>query len=141
MENDKNKVRIARKDDWKTMPMPEKHETFVLDRSFSEEEMCALRAGNIPKEMEDKWFRYMEGSTLWAHRSWTGFCIYRIDFKDDHRHTVTVNRDPEQYRCTDIEEDVRTLNGLLDRWTQTPCDYRGEWLSEVYEALKNAGKI
>ena len=43
--------------------MPEQHETFVLARSFSEEEMDALRCGNIPQAMEDKWFRYMEGET------------------------------------------------------------------------------
>ena len=141
MKNDKNEVRIARRDDWKTTPMPEKHETFVLNRPFSEKEMCALRLGNIPKEMEDKWFWYMEGSTLWAHRSWTGFCIYKIDFKEDQRHIVTVNRDPDQYGSTDIEEDLRLLNGLLDWWTKAPYDHRGEWLSEVYESFKRSGKI
>ena len=79
-----------------------------------------LRRGNIPQAMEDKWFWYMEGSTLWAHRSWTGYCIYRIDMKEDGRHAVTVNRDPEQYGCTSIEEDAATLNKLLDRSPITP---------------------
>ena len=135
-----NNTRAARRDDWKTEPMPEQHETFVLKRSFSDKEMDALRFGNIPQAMEDKWFRFMEGSTLWAHRSWTGYCIYRIDFQKDGRHTVTVNRDPEQYGCASIEEDLRSLNKLLDWWTRIPYDHYHEWLSETYDALKKAGK-
>ena len=91
--------------------------------------------------MEDKWFWYMEGSTLWAHRSWTGHCIYQIDFKEDDHHVVTVNRDPEQYKCTRIEEDIESLNKLLDWWTQIPYDHYHEWLSETYDTLKKSGKI
>ena len=138
---EKNKTGVARRNDWKTAPMPERHETFVLHRAFSEEEMEALRRGNIPQAMEDKWFWYMEGATLWAHRSWTGHCIYRIDFKEDHNHAVTVNRDPEQYRCADIKEDLASLNKLLDLWTRTPYDHYDAWLSETYDALKKAGRI
>ena len=136
----KEKRTAARRGDWKTAPMPEQQETFVLDRAFSEKEMAALRCGNIPQAMEDKWFWYMEGSTLWAHRSWTGHCIFRIDFKEDHHHVVTVNRDPEQYRSVSIEDDAASLNKLLSWWTQTPYDHYHEWLSETADALKKAGR-
>jgi len=140
-EDKKNKTGIVHRDDWKTKPMPKRHETFVFNRSFSEEEMNALRCGNIPKSMEDKWFWYMEGSTLWAHRSWTGYCIYRIRFKEDGNHLVTVNRDPGQYRCTSIEEEIMSLNSLLDWWVKTPYDHYNEWLSETYDVLKKTGKV
>ena len=82
MTEDHNNKRIARRSDWKTEPMPEQNETFILSKSFSDEEMAVLRRGNVPQAMEDKWFWYMEGLTLWAHRSWTGYCIYRIAFRD-----------------------------------------------------------
>ena len=137
-EENKNRIRVACRDDWKNEPMPEKHETFVLDRVFNDDEMNALRQGNIPKAMEDKWFWYMEGSTLYAHRSWTGHCIYRIDLKEDGRHTVTVNRDPEQYFCNDIKADIEALNKLLDWWTKIPYDHYGEWISETYDMLKKS---
>ena len=140
MDNNGNKRRTAHRDDWKTQPMPEQHETFVLKRAFSREEMDVLRCGSVPQAMEDKWFWYMEGSTLWAHRSWTGYCIYQIDFKEDDNHIVTVNRDPEQYKCTSVEEDIITLNKLLNWWAETPYDYYNQWLSETYDALKKAGK-
>jgi len=125
--------------DWKTMPMPAETESFLLTRSFREDEMDALRLGHVPEAMEDKWFWYMEGSTLRAHRSWTGHMIYRIDFRADNRHLVTVNRDPEQYGCTDIEEDRAVLGKLLDRWIKLPYDYYGQWLAETYDSLKKAG--
>ena len=130
--------RVARREDWKTEPMPERHGTFVLDRSFSDAEMDVLRCGNVPQAMEDKWFWYMEKSTLRAHRSWTGYCIYQIDFKEDHKHIVKVNRDPEQYKCTSIEEDIESLNKLLDQWTRAPYDYHNGWLSEIYDALEKS---
>ena len=140
MQKKKNEPRAARREDWKTEAMPEQHETFVLSRSFSDDEMAALRRGNFPQAMEDKWFWYVEGSTLWAHRSWTGCCIYKIDFKEDNNHIVTVNRDPEQYGRTDIAEDVKSLNALLDWWTRTPYDHYNEWLAETDAALKKKGR-
>ena len=136
MTQDAEKTGIARRGDWKTEPMPAKNETFILKRSFGSGEMAALRRGHIPQAMEDKWFWYMEGRTLWAHRSWTGFCIYRIDFREDNEHLVTVNRDPAQYGGSDIGEDAAALDRLLDAWTRTPYDHCGEWLSEVCAALK-----
>ena len=139
-EENKKTIHIAQRDDWKNEPMPEEHETFVLNRSFSDEEMAALHCGNVPQAMEDKWFWYMEDSTLWAHRSWTGYCIYQIDFKEDDNHIVTVNREPEQYACTSIEEDIESLSKLLDWWTEIPYDHYNEWISETYDALKNANK-
>ena len=139
-EDWKETMRVACRGDWKTEPMPGQRESFVLDRTFSDGEMAALRCGSIPQAMEDKWFWYMEGATLWAHRSWSGYCIYRIDFREDGHHAVTVNRDPDQYGCTSIEEDAENLNKLLDWWVQTPYDSYHEWLSETRDALEKAGK-
>lgn len=136
-----SRYKIAQRDDWNTSEMPEQQDTFIYQRSFTRKQMTALRRGNIPKEMEDKWFWYMEGDTLYAYRSWTGCCIYRIDFKADNHHLVTVNRDPEQNECTSTAEDAERLDELLNWWTQPSYDYYGEWLSETYNALKKAGKV
>lgn len=137
MTEDNSNTTIARRGDWKTEPMPALHEIFIMTRAFTDEQMAALRRGHVPEAMEDKWFWYMEGPALFAHRSWTGFCIYRIDFMDDGRHVVTVNRDPAQYGGTDIEQDAETLNELIDLWTETPYDHYNAWLSEIAEMLKN----
>jgi 8-oxo-dGTP diphosphatase len=80
--------------------------------------MGKLREGFTPAETEDKWFVVFSDDALWFHRSWTGFCIYRVRFEERlQRHFVTdviVNRQPEQYRNSDDAVDVRTLNALLD---------------------------
>ena len=134
-----SRYKIAERSDWKRLDMPARHDTFRLHRPFTAAQMAALRRGNIPQEMEDKWFWFMEGDTLFAHRSWTGICIYRVDFQPDQNHLVTVNRDPEQYKCTSVEDDAQSLNKLFDWWTQEAYDYRSEWLSETCDMLKKAG--
>ena len=135
-----SKYKVAERSDWKTNGMPNQNDRFVLHREFNALQMEALRHGNIPQEMEDKWFWYMEGNTLYAHRSWTGNCIYIIEFSEDNDHAVTVNRDPDQYGCRDLEEDRENLNRLLNWWTQSDYDYYNEWLAETADALKKAGK-
>ena len=63
-----------------------------------------------------------------------------IEFREDDHHVVTVNRDPQQYKSSGIEEDIGTLNRLLDWWTEVPYDHYNEWLSETYDTLKKSGK-
>jgi len=133
-------LRIAEKRDWKTLDMPERRDTFMLERPLTPKEKAALCRGNVPQDMGDKWFWYVEDGVLCAHRSWSGFCIYRIVLKDDGRHTVTVNRDPEQYGCTSIDEDREVLSRLLDRWTKPTYDYYEQWLSETADMLDRAGR-
>jgi ribA/ribD-fused uncharacterized protein len=134
-------AQVVTKDDWKTVDMPAMNERFEFCRPFTDHQMEILRGGHIPQEMEDKWFWYMEGSTLYAHRSWTGFCIYKVDFKPDNKHLVTVNRDPEQYTCTSTKADAEQLNDLFNWWVQDQYDYYNEWLSETVKTLEKSGML
>ena len=80
MTSDTEKIVVAKKSDWQTSEMPVQHTTFTIKRKISKTEMEKLKLGNIPQEMEDKWFWYFENGKLYAHRSWTGFCIYILSF-------------------------------------------------------------
>ena len=106
----------ATKDDWEISEMPAKQEKFSIKRRFSKEKMEHLSFGHIPCEMEDKWFFYMEDNQMFIHRSWSGACIYILTFRKHGMIDVIVNRDPNQYTCSDIQEDVDELNNLLDIW-------------------------
>jgi hypothetical protein len=68
--------------------------------------------------MEDKWFIYWKGDTLYFHRSWTGYCIYTVRFvaeSDSFRIIeADVNRDPEQYKQTSDERDAEMISYLID---------------------------
>jgi len=110
-------MEIARKDSWKTQPMPPA--TAVLDYGgrFSSEEFERISHGLIPEEMEDKWFIYLDGTTLHLHRSWTGISIFEVEFEEigaEHvvRRTL-VNRDQTQYNSTDDAYDSALLHFLI----------------------------
>ncbi|MCR5429368.1 MAG: macro domain-containing protein [Lachnospiraceae bacterium] len=130
----------VKRSDWKNVDMPDSRDAFILKRAFSKKEMMALRKGHIPEAMEDKWFWYMEGDTLYIHRSWTGFCIYIAELSDGYTHKVTVNRDSEQYASEGAEADCERLNKLLDYMIRQPFDYYTEWIEETADSIKKAKK-
>ena len=111
-----NSSLAATKNDWEIYPMPQATAKFTLKRHFTDDELEKLKLGHIPGEMEDRWFCYYEDGKLFVHRSWSGSCIYIMEFSKSDRHKVTVNRDSRQYTCTDNKEDAETLACLLDQW-------------------------
>lgn len=74
--------------------------------------------GLIPREMEDKWFIHFNDNWLMFHRSWTGAHIYglRFDTANGQARVVDswVNRDPHQYKGTDVEYDRMLVRFLID---------------------------
>ncbi len=131
-----NSLLLVKKEDWKTFEMPQQRDHFEITSSLTQRQTDLLRRGHLPLEMEDKWFRYMEGDLLYVHRSWSGFCIYIADFSEKGKIRVTVNRDQEQYACTDMEEDRKRFSDLLSGWIAESYDPYEEWLRESAEALK-----
>ena len=119
--------KVAKKDDWKALPMPNSQAKLELNVDFSGDEMATIRQGVIPKEMEDKWFMYYEANEnenrLYMHRSWTGFCVYVVDFekaptRDDQKAyratSCVVNRDESQYNGISDEYDRETVLELIN---------------------------
>ena len=111
--------------------MPDESQSIALDREYSMKEFDRLRAGMVPQEMEDHWFLYFEEPWLYLHRSWTGFCIYRVRFElAGTRARVAeaiVNRRSDQNRGT-ADEGGR-LAILLD--TQAGRDTEGARLDYI----------
>lgn len=130
---------LVKKDDWKTCEMPDQNDRFELSVHLSDKQLDILRHGHLPKEMEDKWFWYMIGDVLYAHRSWTGYCIYIANFSEKGKIKVIVNRDPEQYKCIDVNEDKESFSDLLSWWMHEPYDHYNEWLHETAKMLEKAG--
>ena len=108
----------ATRQSWNNSPMPEKRSRLALRREFTEEEYESIRRGLVPEQMEDKWFIFLEGDTLYIHRSWTGRCIFQLALKrEGEKYAVSdalVNRDPGQYGGTDDAYDERLLTYLID---------------------------
>ena len=108
---------IAKPDSWKTLPMPQQVTVLDYSADFTPEEFERISAGLIPQEMENKWFIYLEKNILSFHRSWSGCCIYQVEFEQhEGKHWVNlarVNRDREQYTQTDDEADAKLLHFLI----------------------------
>ena len=67
----------ATPDSWKRQPFQE-GVAIAYSPSLSRQEFERVRAGFVPREMEDKWFIYYEAPFLFFHRSWTGQPVYRV---------------------------------------------------------------
>lgn len=106
---------MVKKDDWKTLEIPTQFETFFLERTLTKKDLAYIKEGHRPEEMEDKWFMYCEDHKLFIHRSWTGYCIYIVELSENGKLKTIVNRDPQQYKETDIEQDKLQLNILINR--------------------------
>lgn len=111
---------------WGLKEMPPRKLALPFRTRFSPNEMARIRRGNIPHEMEDKWYIYFQDGWLSFHRSWTGICIYRIRLEPDgdcHRITECwVNREPEQYSSVDSDHDQRLLTEMLFSYFQVGSD-------------------
>jgi len=76
---------------------PIKTETIItytekMPNCLSEEEKDKLKYGHYPKSMEDRWFSYYEKNKLYIHRSWSGICVYIIDFSNEHELIIQKNK-------------------------------------------------
>ena len=111
------KTKVATKDSWNIESMPEKRVVVPLQETIPSDAMRIVKYGHIPDAMEDHWFMYCDDTTIRYYRSWTGFCIYVAKYVDDgvicNITELMVNREPEQYGCTDDEHDVALFMALL----------------------------
>lgn len=124
---------IAKRNDWKTEPMPSASTNITVEKLYSQEEFDRIAAGVIPEQMEDKWFIFYEAPWVYLHRSWTGFCIFKVRFEVIGESVkiaeVYVNRDPTQQMNTDDERDASMLRILLD--SRAKRDVRNQMLNYI----------
>lgn len=108
------KDKIANKQSWKNIKMPNESINLKLEINLSEQELELLKKGHIPEVMEDHWFMYFEDNKLYIHRSWTGFCIYIVSVNENGNiEKVQVNRNKEQYNNVDDEQDKYEIAHLI----------------------------
>ena len=111
------KTKVATKDSWKTLPMPDSHAIIPMEVTIPHEAMEIVKMGHIPSAMEDHWFMYCDDTTIRYYRSWTGICIFAAKYEDDGTQCriteLTVNRDKKQFSSTDNEKNVALFMALL----------------------------
>eukprot|EP00123_Amoebidium_parasiticum_P021604 comp7036_c0_seq1/m.2776 comp7036_c0_seq1/g.2776 ORF comp7036_c0_seq1/g.2776 comp7036_c0_seq1/m.2776 type:complete len:190 (-) comp7036_c0_seq1:272-841(-) len=110
---------MATRNDWKVTSLPIEHVAIPLPSnflSFSSNEWEMVQKGLVPQDMDERWFIYCEGRTVYFHRSWSGFCVYELDVREQGGRWVAVqamaNRDKGQYTGTDEDGDLQTIKAL-----------------------------
>lgn len=101
-------VEPATKSSWKIKALPRQRARLDLALSLTASQFETMKQGVIPQEMEDRWFIFFEDGWLNLHRSWTGFCIFRIKIERVKGNFLTteawVNRNKKQFECEPSEE-------------------------------------
>ncbi len=107
----------ARRSDWKAEPLTVPQPIPPPSRVWTSDEMDAIRRGYVPSIMDEKWFIFMEGDRLFAHRSWTGLGVYEAVFVPAAggyvAESAVVTGDAAQYRRSSDEEESETLEVLI----------------------------
>lgn len=86
-------------------------------RVWTSDEWARIQQGHVSRDMDDKWDLFVEGDTLFAHRSWTGFGVYSATFIEVEGglrvSEVWVESDPERYRRQSDAYDLALLEILI----------------------------
>jgi hypothetical protein len=117
MANQRQRL-VATRESRKILPCPEARADLDFRERYTQSEFDRIKSGLIPIEMEDKWFIFFERPWLFAHRSWTGACIYAVRFESSEIGASAVeswvNRDTKQYKETRTDYDRAILKFLID---------------------------
>ena len=115
------------------LPMPELSERVSVSQAYTAAEFKKISYGYLSWDMDMRWDIFLEGNKLYIHRSWTGRCIYIIEFtvhtEGAEATNITINRDPDQLKIRPISEALETafwvLKELLieDVWKRLPEDW------------------
>lgn len=117
-KNQREEFQVADRNSWKTIDMPPQTNTFILPLDLTEKEMEILERGFIPSTMEEKWFVYAVNNIVYFHRSWSGFCIYKVVLSGDGKHVVFVNGDKTQYKLPETHSDKEMVTLLLKHFSK-----------------------
>jgi 8-oxo-dGTP pyrophosphatase MutT (NUDIX family) len=112
---------IARREDWKFLPMPAERAALPYRREFNREEMARVVRGYIAGAQEEKWCAVFEDGELRLHRSWTGMQIFRLRLAPLHERPghwqveeAVLNRHPAQYGPADETEALAMLQDMIE---------------------------
>lgn len=96
---------------------PAKCESIAIDIPLDYSEFVIFEKGIFASDMDEKWHIFVINNMMYFVRSWTMFCIYKVEIKkeDDMVHLVMlyVNRDKSQYGGTDISNDCLVLSQVI----------------------------
>lgn len=105
-------MRPVTRQDWKAEPLLPPRSPVPLVRRYDSLQLDRLRHGVKPRAMEEKWFVFTEGDTVFLHRSWTGLGVFEVVLRREGTGAAIeqawVSAHPERVR------DVSAVASMLD---------------------------
>jgi hypothetical protein len=82
-----------------------------------------IEKGIYACNMEDKWNIFTLNNHIYWSRSWTDFCIFKIDFLVNGNNVdlkkFKVTRNQDEYKGTNIDEDITLFQKMLIYYLKT----------------------
>ena len=118
----------ATRDDWQTLPMPAARRPIDVAVALTADERSSVERGFVPRQMEDKWFAFVEAGRLYCCRSWSGFTIFEATLLPSAKGGgtlthVVVNAEPTQFDEDDPATTAAMFKSIIRVHLLTP---RGE---------------
>jgi hypothetical protein len=109
-------IPAANQDSWEILPLPANRISLGFVATYDDSEAERIRQGFIPERMEDKWFVYFKEGWLYFHRSWTGTCIFGVQFDSQGIRVIDswITGDPQQPVDKDLDYDRKLLGCLIE---------------------------
>lgn len=108
----------ATRDSWPIVPLPTARARIQFTNRYTADEYARLKRGLVPTSTDERWFAYLDDDWLALHRSWTGYCLYRVRFAPDGDGVRAVeawaNRDPAQFRRANDAVDRDDIERLIE---------------------------
>lgn len=106
---------MARREDVPSPTFPMAWIPLPFERHFTATEYELLVAGSISESMDDHWDIYLEGDTLYFHRSWTGICIFKVRLgKAADEYAIAEAAIGNYPWSNPVEPHVAVLEGVID---------------------------
>ena len=101
---------------------PKEFDEAELDIILSAKEFDLFANGIYAGSMDEKWNIFVFDKILVFARSWTGYCIYKIQFQEIGDKvilkTLQVNRNSSQYAGNNIEDDLILFKKIIQIFLQ-----------------------
>lgn len=96
---------------------PAKYESIAIDIPLDYSEYFIFEKGIFASDMDEKWHIFVINNMMYFVRSWTMFCIYKVEIKkaENKVHLVMLhaNRNKSQYGGSDISNDCYVLSQVI----------------------------
>lgn len=94
------------------------HAHTYLNIKLTHKEFLYFEKGSYATAQEEKWNIFIVNNWICFARSWTDYCIFKVQFKKEENHVMLgklkITRNKNEYGGSNIKDDVASFKIMLD---------------------------